>query len=348
VTKARAVHHHLYFGPGTWSADRRSLLLVSYRTGFPNLFRCDWGCGEIRQMTARIDLAPFSVAPSPTRRECFFSARDEVVRINIDSLEETVLARFPGHRTGVCSVDKRGERVAVSARRMNGVGEIAVIAADGSGSELILEGGSASRPQFCPADPNLILYSRDRGRSLRTVRADGSEDRLLYEARDGERVLHESWLGGRGEVLFTTPAGVLRALRPGGSVRTILERGVWHAYADREGNRVVCDSREPRRGIFTVDPSTGETETVLRVKTSGMGTWWKDPGGEPAEDIETAALRSDEPEAERAPGERVRETLYGPEWTHLHPVFDPGGTRTVFTSNRGGWPQVYVLESESA
>jgi len=347
VTKAPAVHHHLYFGSGTWSADRRSLLFISYRTGFPALFRCDWACGEIRQMTARVDLNPYSISPSPTRRECFFTARDEVVKINIDSLEETVLARFPGHRAGICSVDKRGERVAVSLRRKDGDGGLAVIAADGSGSEMILEAEAVSRPQISPADPDLILYSKDRGRSLRTVRSDGSDDRLLYEAGDDERVIHESWLGRTSEALFVTPAGALRAVRPGGSVRTILESGVWHATADREGNRIVCDSRDPKRGIFTVDPSTGKIETVLQTESSAMGTWWKDPGREPAEDIETAALRSDEPETERAPKERAPETLYGPEWTHLHPVFDPGGIRIVFTSDRGGWPQVFVLEPGS-
>ena len=40
--------------------------------------------------------------------------------------------------------------------------------------------------------------------------------------------------------------------------------------------------------------------------------------------------------------------VYGPQWTHPHPAFDESGTRVVFTSDRDGHPQVYVVEVPDA
>lgn len=344
VTGARSTHHHLFFGQGTWSADGSHLLFISYRTGFTNLHSCDWGCGLIRQMTARVDLNPFSAAPSPVRREIFYTARDEVRKVHLESLEEASLGRFRGARVGNCSVDPRGDHVAVSVRWPDKQA-LAIVRADGSGQDIILEKADVSRSQFCPSDASLLLYSSDRGRRLWSIRADGTDDALLYEAPEDECAVHETWLGRTGEVIFVSRAGRLSAVhREGGSPRTIVEEGIWHVNSDREGTRILADSRDPRRGILLIDPSEGKQETLCRIQSTGRGRWWKDEKAVPKEDIETATLRSEEPEAERAPCDNSEETEYGPEWTHLHPVFDPAGERVTFTSDRRGRPQVYTLE----
>lgn len=346
VTGARSVHHHLYFGSGSWSADGRHLLFISYRTGFPNLFACEWGCGVIRRITARVDLNPFSVSPSPLRREFFFTARDEVRRVHLESLEETVLARFRGARLGNCSVDSRGERLAVSVRWPDRCG-LAVVAADGSGGDLIPEKPGVTHPQFCPSDSNLLLYSRGAGRELRLIRADGTEDRLLYEAKEPSGVYHATWLGRSSEVMFVSGPGRLSAVsKDGGPPRVIVPEGIWHAASNREGAEIVADGRDRHGGILRIDPAAGRYETLCGVEARGCGLWWAKPDSVTGEDLEAETLRSETPEAERAPGRDAAETLFGPEWTHLHPVPSPGGDKVVFTSDRKGWPQVYVLERE--
>ena len=38
------------------------------------------------------------------------------------------------------------------------------------------------------------------------------------------------------------------------------------------------------------------------------------------------------------------DNVYGPQWTHPHPAFDDAGARVVFTSDRTGTPQMYVVD----
>lgn len=348
VTGARSVHHHLDSAAGTWSADGRHLLFISWRTGFPNLFTCEWDCGKIRQITARVDLNPRSVCPSPLRREFFFSARDEVHKVQLESLEETVLARFRGARVGNCSVDARGEKVAVGVRGPEGAG-LAVVAADGSGGRVILEKDGVARPQFAPFDPELLLYSQDAGRRLWLVGADGTNDRLLYGAPEGEWVFDERWQGRTGEVLLVTGPGMLSAVSEGdGQLRSVVTGGgIRHPAPDRAGMRTVAETLEPERAIIVIDLTTGEIVPLVTFGGHGRGRWRAKRGSPPAEDPKAEILRSEVPEAERAPGRRASETAFGPDWIHPDPVFSPEGDTVTFTRVRKGWPQVFVAECGS-
>ena len=40
--------------------------------------------------------------------------------------------------------------------------------------------------------------------------------------------------------------------------------------------------------------------------------------------------------------------MYAPQHTHPHPAFSPDGRQVVFTSDRGGFAQVYVAEVPEA
>ena len=88
MTAAEAMHHHFYFTNPSWPDDQRALYFVSYRNGFPNLFAAAETTGEITQLTARVDINPFSPTVTRDGRRLYFSAQDSVVEVDRETLRE--------------------------------------------------------------------------------------------------------------------------------------------------------------------------------------------------------------------------------------------------------------------
>ncbi|MBI5393952.1 MAG: hypothetical protein HZA91_01510, partial [Verrucomicrobia bacterium] len=116
VTAAEAMHHHFYFTNPSWPDDQRELYFVSYRTGLPNLFTAAETTGEITQLTARVDINPFSPTATRDGQRLYFSARDCVVELDRETLRERVVAKFDGAKLGNCSLNPAGTRLAIGVR----------------------------------------------------------------------------------------------------------------------------------------------------------------------------------------------------------------------------------------
>jgi oligogalacturonide lyase len=99
----------------------------------------------------------------------------------------------------------------------------------------------------------------------------------------------------------------------------------WHAAADARGERFVCDTNFPDRGLHLIalNSAAGDGVTLLcRSEATSEGAHW---GG--------AFPYNDGPVAVEAR-----------QHTHPHPRFSPDGSRVVFTSDRSGHAQVYEVE----
>ncbi|MFB0522990.1 MAG: TolB family protein, partial [Candidatus Bathyarchaeia archaeon] len=100
------------------------LFFVSHRTRAPNLFSTETETGKMRQLTDRDDLNEWSAVPSRDGKWLYFTARNLVLRLNIDSLDEETVDCFQGFQAGNCSLSADGSYLAVPVRR-EGVSAIA-------------------------------------------------------------------------------------------------------------------------------------------------------------------------------------------------------------------------------
>ncbi|MCX6911076.1 MAG: oligogalacturonate lyase family protein [Verrucomicrobia bacterium] len=346
MTAAEAMHHHFYFTNPSWPNDQRELYFVSYRTGFPNLFAAAETTGEITQLTARADINPFSPTVTRDGRRLYFSARDCVVEVDRETLRERVVAKFDGAKLGNCSLNAVGTRLAIGVR-LPKCCRLALIELASGQTRFLVEKAEVGHIQFCPADDNILEYSGTPGARIWTIRSDGSADCNLYPQQPGEWIVHESWLGDGSEIIFTHWPRALRAVsRDGARVRTVAAFNSWHESSDHSGRWIVADTNHPDIGLQRVNARTGERRTLCHPNATSRGTQWTLTEPARGAGIDTSIIRGDRPELDRAPRPDDPASVYGPQWSHPHPAFSPDGRRVVFTSDRGGWSQVYVVECE--
>src|SRR5262249_4051746 len=124
--------------------------------------------------------------------------------------------------------------------------------------------------------------------------------------------------------------------------RTIAAFNAWHIRSDRAGQRVLCDTVHPDRGLQLVNAASGERRTLCCPQSSCQGSQWHKDRYALAADWQAAAS------AERRQSlswmEMKTDTVYGPQWTHPHPSFSPSERWVVYCSDVTETPQVYAVE----
>lgn len=344
LTDHPSINHQLYFTNSSWTPDGRAIILVSYRSGEPNLFRIEEKSGEMLQLTDRNDLNTFSAAPSKDGKRVFFTAGDSVWSVDLRDYKEELLVQFPNSSLGNCSLSHDGELLAIALGK-EGFSQLALVKSDGSGSEIIFEKNEIGHIQFCPSDKQTILYSSDITQRMWLINSDGTNNRPLYPQEPSEWITHESWLGLGHEVIFSQWPKSLKAIsKDGKRVRTIIQLNAWHASSRADGSLIVCDTNLPDIGLQLIDPQNGDRRTLCYPRASSKGFQWK--YAYPATDmsIDKTIIRS---QASAASAKYdYSETTYGPQWTHPHPAFNPAGDKVIYTSDCTGHSQVYVAVIE--
>lgn len=342
------MHHHFYFTNPTVSPDGRFGYFVSYRTGYPNLFRIDLASGRLTQFTDRVDINPFSPVPSRSAPQVYLSARSSVRAVNPENGEDRVLATFPGAALGNCSLNVAGTLLAIGLRYSDRC-ELALIDTATGSCEILTQGSEVGHIQFSPRDDRMLLFSgSSRQRMWIHDRRTGT-DRPLYKQAEGEWIVHESWrMGSVDEVIFPHWPRSLRAIRSDGSgLRTIASINVWHACGSPDGWSIVCDTNHPDRGLLLIDARSGEYRALCHSGASQRGTQWAVGTPAAGAGIDTSIIRSSVPENDPPPHPDDPASTYGPQWSHPHPSFTPDGRHVVFTSDRDRWSQVYMVEVPS-
>ncbi len=318
-------------------------MFVSYRTGQAQLFEAGFPDGEIRQLTDGAPIHPFSPAIHPDGERIFFVRGGEVWSVERTSLEERRVTCFPGAQLGECSLGERAEWMAAAIRQGTQCG-IAVGRSDGTGWNVIPFPRTVIHPQFHPFDPEWIEFAADPAPRIHRVRRDGTALECLYEHGNNEFVVHETFLGESGDLVFTVwPRLLCRMDWKTGERETIAEFNAWHIAPNRAGTRIVCDTNHPDEGIFLVDVRSRERTLLCLSESSNQGTQWEKSSYALPADFEAArgAARTGVLSWMEASGD----TVYGPQWTHPHPSFSADEQYVTFASDRTGHAQVYVVEA---
>lgn len=345
LTSGDAVNHHLYFLTSSLTRDERQFIFCSYRTGRPEYYAAGFPEGELRRLTEREGIAGFSGILGPDDEELIYTASGSIYAVDLETAAEREIASFPGASLGECSLSADGLWLVTALRDSTGPG-LAVAALDGTSAEIVLRPGrTVIHPQFHPVDPQEILYAQDPAPRIWMVRRDGTNNRRLYQHGTDEFLVHETFLGGSGEEIIVVrwPYSLLAFNPVSRSFRTIAAINAWHIASSGSGDRILCDTAHPDRGILLIDSTTGDYETICRPGASCGGSQWLRDSYALAADF-AAAQRSRQHDKSLSWMEMKVDTVYGPQWTHPHPSFSPLENWVIYTSDVTGTAQVYAVE----
>ncbi len=302
----------------------------------------------MRALTRAESIHPFSPALHPDGLRIFYVAQGAVRWVDYRTgIAQTVIDTGRA-QLGECSLDRSGEWLVAAMKEGTQAG-LLVCRTDGSGAHRIPFPRTVIHPQYHPLDSEWIEFAGDPAPRMHRVRRDGSGLECLYQHGNDEFVVHETFLGNTGDLVFTVwPRALRRMDWTSRQIRTITEYAdtvnAWHITPNRAGDRILCDTNHPDRGLFLIDVATGAAKFVCLTESSNQGTQWRRSRYALPADFEVA--RSAAASGALSWMETAADSVYGPQWTHPHPSFSPDEKLVSFASDRTGCTQVYVFEPE--
>ena len=318
------------------------MIFTSYRSGSAQLYSASFPDGELRARTAGAPIHPFSPAVHPGGDSVYFVRAGSIWCLDLKTGAERIVVEFEGAQLGECSLSADGEwlTAAIKQRSQSGV---VTGRSDGSGWRLIPFERTVIHPQYHPLDPEWLIFAGDPAPRMFRVKRDGSGLECLHFHGNDEFVVHETFLGVTGDIVFTVwPRAVCRLNWHSREITTITEFNAWHIAPNRAGTQILCDTNHPDRGIFLIDVLSGGRRQVCLSESSNGGSQWRTSRYALAEDF--AQARSAAKSGALSWMETATDTVYGPQWTHPHPSFSHDENRIAFASDRTGHTQVYVAE----
>ena len=337
ITNGPAISHPTYFLQSSFFPGDRAMFFTSYRTGSPQLFEVSLDGGETRQLTTGAPIHPFSPALHPNGETLVVTRGGALWAIHRDTLAGRPIVEQNGAQLGECSISRDGEWLTAAYKQGAECG-LAVGRFDGSGWRTIPFPRTVIHPQFHPQEPEWIEFSGDPAPRMHRVRRDGSAMECLHQHGNDEFIVHETFLGATGDLVFTIwPRALCRMDWNTRAIRTITEYNAWHIAPDRRGERVLCDTNHPDEGLQIIDAASGARRQLCRSESSNQGTQWRQSRYALADDFADARKNL-------SWMENAADTVYGPQWTHPHPSWSNGETMVAFASDRTGVTQVYMVE----
>ncbi|HEY1339822.1 MAG TPA: hypothetical protein VGF59_20055 [Bryobacteraceae bacterium] len=336
VTDGPAINHPSYFLQSSFFPGGREMFFTSYRTGAAQLFETSLESGETRQLTDGAPIHPFSPALHPEGKTIVVTRGGGLWAIGRLNLAERQIVDCPGAELGESSISRDGEWLTAAFKRGAQCGLVAG-RFDGSAWREIPFPRTVIHPQFHPLEPAWIEFSGDPAPRMHRVRRDGSGLECLYEHGNDEFLVHETFLGATGDLVFTVwPRALCRMDWTTRQIRTVVAYNAWHIAPDRRGDRILCDTNHPDEGLQLIDAATGVRRQLCRSNSSNQGTQWRKSRYALAEDF--AGARKNLSWMENA-----ADTVYGPQHTHPHPSWSLEETKVAFASDSTGITQVYVV-----
>jgi oligogalacturonide lyase len=338
VTEGPAINHPSYFLQSSFFPGGREMFFTSYRTGSAQLFEASLESGDARQITSGAPIHPFSAALHPDGETLIVTRGGGLWAIRRDTLAERLITAHEGAQLGECSISRDGEWLTAAFKSSGQCGMVCG-RFDGSGWHAIPFPRTVIHPQFHPLEPEWIEFAGDPAPRMHRVRRDGTGLECLYQHSNDEFVVHETFLGGTGDLVFTIwPRALCRMDWSTREIRTITEYNAWHIAPDRDGERVLCDTNHPDQGLQIIDVATGARRALCLSESSNRGSQWRESRYALAEDF--AAARKEN----LSWMESDADTVYGPQWSHPHPSWSTDEKMVAFASDRTGTAQVYVVE----
>lgn len=343
ITSGSAISHPSYFLQRSFTPGNAELVFTSYRSGSAQLFAAGFPDGAIRQLTDGPAIHPFSPAILPEGEAMLFVRGGSIWELELRTLAERQIAAFENAQLGECSFSSDGEWITAAVKQGQQSG-IVTGRRDGSGWRLIPFPRTVIHPQFHPLDGEWIEFSGDPAPRIHRLRRDGSGLECLYQHGNEEFVVHETFLGNTGDLVFTVwPLALRRMSWDTREISTIADFNAWHIAPNRVGTQVLCDTNHPDLGIHLIDVATGARRLLCESGATNQGSQWKTSRYALADDF--AAARSGAKQ-NLSWMETSTDSVYGPQWTHPHPSFSPDERWVTFASDRTGVAQVYAVSTE--
>lgn len=345
LTAHPSIQHATYFLQSSFLPGGDGIIFTSYRSGAAQLYSVEpFPSGPIRQWTGDVPIHPFSPAIHPDGERVFFVRGGAIWQIDRASLAEHRIIEFLGTQLGELSLSAGGDWLTAAAKRGSQAGIVAG-RTDGTQWTFIEFPRIVIHPQFHPLEPEWIEFAADPAPRMHRTRRDGNGIECLYQHGNDEFVVHETFLGLTGDLVYTVWPFALWRMNWQSRQRTqIATFNAWHITPNRAGSLVLCDTNHPDRGIHLIRVCDGAARLVCRSDASSRGTQWATSRYAMPEDF--ARARSDLSQS-LSWMESAGDTVYGPQWSHPHPSFSHDETMIVFTSDKSGSPQVYIAEIPS-
>lgn len=342
MTSHPSIQHATYFLQSSFMPSGECLIFTSYRGGKAELYSVEpFPDGPIRQWTDGPPIHPFSPAIHPEGERVFFVRGGSIWEIVRSTLAERRIVEFDGAQFGEVSLSAGADWLTAAAKRGAEAG-IVVGKTDGTEWRFIAFPRTVIHPQFHPLEPGWIEFAADPAPRMHRVRRDGTGIECLYHHGNDEFVVHETFLGHTGDLVYCVwPFAVWRFNWQTRERSRIAEFNAWHITPNRNGSSILCDTNHPDLGIHLIDVARGTPRLLCLSQASNQGSQWKTSRYAMPEDF--ARARSGAPQ-NLSWMEAATDTVYGPQWTHPHPSFSHDEKKVVFTSDRSGHPQVYVAE----
>ena len=344
LTDHPSINHPTYFLNSSFTPDGKVVILTSYRSGSPQLYEKEYPDGTIRQLTSGDAIQAFSAVMGRDGKEVFFVRKGGIYALERATRRERRLAEFPGGQLGECSLSPDGRWLTAALKDAQGSG-VVLAATNGSDWRVVTRfPRTIIHPQFHPLEPEWIEFSGDPAPRMHRVRRDGSGLECLYQHSNDEFIVHETFLGSTGDLVFVVwPFALKRMDWKTRRISTIAGFNAWHITPNRDGAMVLCDTNHPDIGIQLIDARTGKRRTICYPQSSNGGTQWRTSRYAVAEDWAAAAQQQEKSKA-LSWMEMATDRVYGPQWTHPHPSFSPDERKIIYASDVSGHTQVYVAE----
>jgi hypothetical protein len=337
ITAGPAINHPTYFLQSSFFPGDREMFFTSYRTGSQQLFEINLPGGEARQLSHGPAIHPFSPALHPSGAALVVTRSGGLWAIDRATLSERCIVERPGAQFGECSISRDGEWLTAAFKDGSQFG-LAVGRFDGFNWTAIPFPRTVIHPQFHPLEPEWIEFSGDPAPRIHRVRRDGSAMECLYQHGNDEFIVHETFLGATGDLVFTVWPHALRRMDwTTRQMRTVAEYNAWHIAPDRRGERVLCDTNHPDEGLQIIDVATGARRFLCKSESSNQGSQWRKSRYAVTEDFADARRNL-------SWMENAADSVYGPQWTHPHPSWSNAENLVAFASDRTGVTQVYVVD----
>jgi len=337
ATDGPAISHPTYFLQSSFFPGGHSMFFTSYASGSPQVWVASLETGETRQITRGAAIHPFSPALHPRGDALVVTRAGGLWEIACRDGSERCIFEAAGTELGECSISPDGEWL-TAAYKQGAQSGIVTGRFDGSAWQLIPFPRTVIHPQFHPLEPEWIEFAGDPAPRMHRVRRDGTAMECLYQHGNDEFLVHETFLGRTGDLVFTVwPRALCRMDWTTRTISTIIEYNAWHIAPDRRGERILCDTNHPDEGLQIVQAASGARKQLCLSQSSNQGTQWRKS---------SYAVVSDFADARKNLSwmENAADTVYGPQYTHPHPSWSFEETQVAFASDRTGVTQVYVVQ----
>lgn len=341
LTDYKAHSHHLYFTESGWYDGGRRLLFVSDRGNSTNLFSIHLESGEMTQLTEYEGNHHLDACLGHDGTVAYIKVRSAIVALDLNSLEEKKIYECPqGFQIGNLSCTADGGSVMTClqedlSHRLdldlgNGyvghrelmeaapVSKIIRVQGDGGKTETVFEdqcfithiNASPTEPwlmTFCHEGPWHLVDHRIWGLDLRT----GSAWKIRERLEPREKVGHE----------FFYPDGVTIG---------------YHGFRENGTNffgSIRYDNTGMEETEFSFDTWHSHADGFSKTVVDGKG------------DVKTLCVWRKQDAGYDGP--RVLCELrcsFHSQKVHAHPRFDAAGERLLFTSDRSGYGNLYLVD----